>query len=168
MIDFPLPVGMTTRASPPSSRASIGAHCPRLTSEWPNRSVRIDLAASREIFFSIDKYIGRIYSRFYSGFDRQVYSFACCSITSVTPEVRIDHKSNVSHEIFAVAAPGLEKILAREIEDLGIIGAEVVEGGVSFRGNIAQLYEANLALRVASRVIVRVARFHADSFHEIE
>ncbi|HVD60661.1 MAG TPA: THUMP domain-containing protein, partial [Gemmatimonadaceae bacterium] len=86
----------------------------------------------------------------------------------MTREVRIAHKSNVSLEIFAVAAPGLETILARELEDLGIIGAEVVEGGVSFRGNIAQLYEANLALRVASRVIVRVARFHADSFHELE
>jgi len=86
----------------------------------------------------------------------------------VTREVRIAHKSNVSLEIFAVAAPGLETILARELEGLGIIGAEVVEGGVSFRGNIAQLYEANLALRVASRVIVRVARFHADSFHELE
>jgi putative N6-adenine-specific DNA methylase len=86
----------------------------------------------------------------------------------VTREVRIAHKSNVFLEIFAVAAPGLETILARELEGLGIIGAEVVEGGVSFRGNIAQLYEANLALRVASRVIVRVARFHADSFHELE
>ena len=86
----------------------------------------------------------------------------------MTREVRIAHKSNVFLEIFAVAAPGLETILARELEGLGIIGAEVVEGGVSFRGNIAQLYEANLALRVASRVIVRVARFHADSFHELE
>ena len=86
----------------------------------------------------------------------------------MTREVRIAHKSNVSLEIFAVAAPGLEKILARELEGLGIIGAEVVEGGISFRGNIVQLDEANLALRVASRVIVRVARFHADSFHELE
>jgi putative N6-adenine-specific DNA methylase len=86
----------------------------------------------------------------------------------VTHEVSIAHKSNIPLEIFAVAAPGLEKILARELDDLGISGAEIVEGGVSFRGNLSQLYETNLASRVASRVIVRIARFHADSFHELE
>lgn len=39
---------------------------------------------------------------------------------------------------------------------------------MAFRGGLAQLYSANLSLRVASRVIVRVAEFHAESFHELE
>ena len=94
--------------------------------------------------------------------------FAQSGITSVTFEVRIAHKSNVPLEIFAITAPGLEKIVARELSELGIAGAKAEEGGVSFRGNIAQLYDANLSSRVASRVIVRIARFHADSFHELE
>lgn len=48
------------------------------------------------------------------------------------------------------------------------MGAEIQEGGISFSGSVAQLYNANLSLRVASRVIVRIAKFHADSFHELE
>lgn len=58
--------------------------------------------------------------------------------------------------------------MAKEIEQLGIAGATQVEGGVIFRGGLTQLYEANLHLRTASRVIVRVAEFHASSFHELE
>jgi putative N6-adenine-specific DNA methylase len=51
---------------------------------------------------------------------------------------------------------------------MGISDAARVEGGVSFSGNHEKLYRVNLCSRVASRVIVRVARFHADSFHELE
>jgi putative N6-adenine-specific DNA methylase len=51
---------------------------------------------------------------------------------------------------------------------MGISNARCVEGGVAFNGSISQLYRANLWSRVASRVIVRLARFHADSFHELE
>lgn len=56
----------------------------------------------------------------------------------------------------------------RELKEMGISDATCVEGGVAFTGDVAQLYRANLWSRVASRVIVRVARFHADSFHELE
>lgn len=71
-------------------------------------------------------------------------------------------------DIFASSAPGLEGVVAKEIEQLGIASATQVEGGVTFRGGLTQLYEANLHLRTASRVIVRVAEFHASSFHELE
>jgi putative N6-adenine-specific DNA methylase len=54
-----------------------------------------------------------------------------------------------------------------ELERLGIAGI-TTEGGVAFEGDIPLLYKANLSLRTASRVIVRVAKFHADSFHELE
>jgi putative N6-adenine-specific DNA methylase len=70
--------------------------------------------------------------------------------------------------MFAAAAPGLEPIVARELEPLGAKGVSIVEGGVNFRGDLTTLYEANLSLRVASRVVVRIAEFHADSFHELE
>jgi putative N6-adenine-specific DNA methylase len=46
--------------------------------------------------------------------------------------------------------------------------AEVSEGGVAFNGDLSLVYRANLSLRTASRVVVRVAEFHADSFHELE
>ncbi len=70
--------------------------------------------------------------------------------------------------MFAISAPGLEQIVASEIRGLGITDAETVEGGVTFTGNQAQLYAVNLELRVASRVLIRVDEFHADSFHELE
>ncbi|MFN2601154.1 MAG: class I SAM-dependent RNA methyltransferase [Gemmatimonadaceae bacterium] len=76
--------------------------------------------------------------------------------------------SKFSLSIFAICAPGLEQILISELKELGVGRTEATEGGVAFNGDLALLYKANLWLRTASRVIVRVARFHADSFHELE
>jgi putative N6-adenine-specific DNA methylase len=39
---------------------------------------------------------------------------------------------------------------------------------VSFRADRAGLYAANLYLRIASRVLVRIGAFHASAFHELE
>ncbi|HEY7234253.1 MAG TPA: class I SAM-dependent RNA methyltransferase [Gemmatimonadaceae bacterium] len=41
-------------------------------------------------------------------------------------------------------------------------------GGVGFRGTLEAVARANLWLRTASRVIVRVAAFRAQAFHELE
>ena len=68
---------------------------------------------------------------------------------------------------FAVAAPGLEPLVARELRVLDIKG-RVEEGGVAFRGSLQTIARANLWLRTASRVIVRVAAFRAQAFHELE
>lgn len=70
--------------------------------------------------------------------------------------------------MFAISAPGLERILGSELDQLGAPDIEVIEGGVAFSGDLSLLYKANLSLRTASRVVVRVAEFHADSFHELE
>jgi len=57
--------------------------------------------------------------------------------------------------------------VARELTALGVRpGAE--PGGVAFRGSFELLARANLWLRVASRVLVRVASFRAQAFHELE
>jgi len=70
-------------------------------------------------------------------------------------------------EIFAATAPGLESIAAGELKTLGIKGRQEI-GGVTFRGDLAGIYRANLWLRTASRAIVRLARFHASTFYELE
>ena len=70
--------------------------------------------------------------------------------------------------VFVISAPGLEQILASEIRKSGFRGAETVEGGVSLTASLKQVYELNLQLRTASRVIVRLAEFHASTFHELE
>lgn len=70
-------------------------------------------------------------------------------------------------ELFAATAPGLETIALGELKRLGIKG-KAEAGGVSFRGDVETMYAANLWLRTAGRVIVRLARFHASTFHELE
>lgn len=73
---------------------------------------------------------------------------------------------------FAVAAPGLEPLVADELRALAAVQPLEVEdpepGGVGFRTDQAGLYAANLHLRVASRVLVRMGSFHAAAFHELE
>lgn len=71
-------------------------------------------------------------------------------------------------EAFAITAPGLSAITAREIADIGLDVHEVEAAGVTFKGGLREVYAANLRLRVVSRVIVRVARFQARTFAELE
>ncbi|HUE95869.1 MAG TPA: hypothetical protein VMN39_04390 [Longimicrobiaceae bacterium] len=70
-------------------------------------------------------------------------------------------------ELFAVTAPGLEALAQAELAALGI-AAEPEPGGAGFEGDDTALYRANLRLRTASRVLVRMARFRARSFIELE
>jgi putative N6-adenine-specific DNA methylase len=70
-------------------------------------------------------------------------------------------------EFFASTAPGLESIAAGELKTLGVRGRQEI-GGVAFKGDLDRLYEANLWLRTASRVVVRLGRFHASTFYELE
>ena len=72
------------------------------------------------------------------------------------------------YDAFAVAAPGLEPLVAEELRELGLAPGAPEPGGVAFAATPAQLYAANLRLRVASRVTVRLATFEARAFHELE
>lgn len=74
--------------------------------------------------------------------------------------------ANENRSYFAVAAPGLERLAERELNALGI-GAEASTGGASFSGGRVNLYHANLHLRTASRVLVRLGGFHAAAFSEL-
>lgn len=70
-------------------------------------------------------------------------------------------------KIFASTAPGLESIAAGELKALGTRGRQEI-GGVAFTADLPRLYEANLWLRTASRVLVRLGSFHASTFYELE
>lgn len=76
-------------------------------------------------------------------------------------------KSSDSLDAFAAAAPGLEPLVASELRALGA-EPSVETGGVSFRGGLAVVARANLWLRTANRVIVRVASFRAQAFYDLE
>jgi putative N6-adenine-specific DNA methylase len=70
-------------------------------------------------------------------------------------------------QLFASTAPDLESIAAGELKSLGMRGRQEI-GGVAFAGDLDRLYEANLWLRTASRVVARLGRFHASTFYELE
>jgi putative N6-adenine-specific DNA methylase len=71
-------------------------------------------------------------------------------------------------DCFAVVTPGFEAVVEREMRALGFADLAPEEGGVAFRADDRALFAANLQLRAASRVLVRVAKFTARSFAELE
>jgi len=68
---------------------------------------------------------------------------------------------------FAVTAPGLEEVCAAELHRLGVPDVNVGFGGVTFSGGYSELYRANLWLRTASKVLVRVGEFRARDFPDL-
>ena len=70
--------------------------------------------------------------------------------------------------LFATAHPGFEPVLARELEALGQGPLCIEPGGVGFEADHGGLLWANLQLRTAGRILVRVAEFRARTFPELE
>lgn len=68
----------------------------------------------------------------------------------------------------AVCPTGLERICAAELDALGLGSGQVRAGVVPFRGSPRAVYAANLWLRTATRVVVRVARFRATDLMHLE
>ncbi|KAJ54495.1 RNA methyltransferase [Actibacterium mucosum KCTC 23349] len=62
-------------------------------------------------------------------------------------------------EVFLACAPGLEATLADEARAAGFVSPKAVAGGVETRGNWPEVWRANLTLRGAARVIVRIGGF---------
>ncbi|WP_300789260.1 class I SAM-dependent RNA methyltransferase [uncultured Acetatifactor sp.] len=62
---------------------------------------------------------------------------------------------------------GMEAVLKREIDDLGYDISEVVDGRVTFLGDEEALCRANIFLRSAERVLIKIGSFHAESFEEL-
>ena len=71
-------------------------------------------------------------------------------------------------DAWVVTAPGVEPITARELAALGIEPGQTEPGGVQVRTDLTGVMRANLHLRTASRVVVRVASFRASAFYELE
>ena len=67
-----------------------------------------------------------------------------------------------------VCPPGLEDVVIAELDALGIRARRTSKGSISADLTTRQLYAANLFLRSATRVLVRVARFTVRSFADLE
>lgn len=68
---------------------------------------------------------------------------------------------------FATCPRGLERILAAELASLGAAATDTVDGGVSFTGDFSVCYRANLASRIASRILWRAGQARYRSEHDI-
>jgi 23S rRNA (guanine2445-N2)-methyltransferase / 23S rRNA (guanine2069-N7)-methyltransferase len=67
------------------------------------------------------------------------------------------------HDFFATTAKGLEELLAGELRDLGAENVAIVRAGVFFAGPLEVAYRACLWSRVANRILLPVASFHAET-----
>ncbi len=70
-------------------------------------------------------------------------------------------------QLVATCLFGLEKLLGEEIDALGLHRTGTMDGRVLFEGDCADVARANLTLRCAERVLVRVGAFPARSFDEL-
>jgi putative N6-adenine-specific DNA methylase len=86
--------------------------------------------------------------------------------------------------LFAVTAPGLSRFTRQELHQIGLNlsgfetnprekeRSEGITGdpadGVLFEGDLRTIYQANLLLRTASRVLVRFGSFYTSAFSELE
>lgn len=70
-------------------------------------------------------------------------------------------------ELIAPCHFGMESVLKREIIDLGYDITEVSDGRVTFYGDEEALCRANVFLRTAERILIKVGSFHAESFEEL-
>lgn len=62
---------------------------------------------------------------------------------------------------------GLEAVLKREIIDLGYDISKVEDGRVTFLGDEDAVCRANIFLRTAERILIKIGSFHAETFDEL-
>ena len=70
-------------------------------------------------------------------------------------------------ELIATATFGLEAVVKREIQALGFTVTRSEDAKITFTGDEAAIPKANLWLRCADRVLLKMGEFRAESFEEL-
>jgi putative N6-adenine-specific DNA methylase len=89
----------------------------------------------------------------------------------LNPEKRIKRQVvGRRQDFFAVTLPGYETPCVEELKNLSqtLEVTEVLNGGVAFTGRLTDLYLANLHVRTAVRILMRLAHFKATNFKQLE
>lgn len=71
------------------------------------------------------------------------------------------------YEYIAPCHFGLEAVLKKEVQDLGYHIVSVEDGKVTFAGEEDAMCRANFFLRTTERVLIKVAKFKAETFEEL-
>lgn len=69
--------------------------------------------------------------------------------------------------LIATATMGLEALVAREVKALGYVDVQVENGKVTFTAGVNAIPRANLWLRTADRVKLKIGEFNAYTFDEL-
>ena len=70
-------------------------------------------------------------------------------------------------ELIAPCHFGMEVVLKREIQDLGYDVSRVEDGRITFIGDMEAVCYANVFLRSAERILIKVGTVHAETFDEL-
>ena len=70
-------------------------------------------------------------------------------------------------ELIAPCHFGMEAVLKREILDLGYDVSKVEDGKITFIGDMEAVCYANVFLRSAERILIKVGTVHAETFDEL-
>ena len=71
------------------------------------------------------------------------------------------------YELIAPCHFGLESVLNREIDDLGYDVSKVEDGKVTFLGDEEAVARANICLRTAERILIKIGSFKATTYDEL-
>lgn len=80
------------------------------------------------------------------------------------------HITGPLHNFFIATLPGFENLCKKELESLqlDICAIKTREGGVEFTGKLKDCYFANMYLRTANRVLMRITEFNVTNFRKLE
>jgi len=71
------------------------------------------------------------------------------------------------YDLIATSTFGIESITAKELRTLGYENLKIENGKVTFKGDEMDIAIANIHLRTADRVLIKMAEFEAKSFEEL-
>ncbi len=99
----------------------------------------------------------------YSGFDKM------SAESPLTKRIK-RHVIGRRRDYFAVTAPGFETLCLNELQFLvpDHLAASADTGGVAFNGRLQECYLANLNLRTANRILMRIETVDATSFSQLK
>ncbi len=93
-------------------------------------------------------------------------------MTAKTPfEKRIKRRIiGPSHKFFIATAMGFERLCLDELNALQFSDEQVAicDGGIEFHGRVHECYIANLHLRTASRILMRINAFKSTNFRQLK
>jgi 23S rRNA G2445 N2-methylase RlmL len=80
------------------------------------------------------------------------------------------HVGGRIREYYAVTTPGVEDICRQELIGLGLDPSRLTVdgGGVAFAGRLVDCQRANLYLRTATRILMRIGAFSATNLRRLE